>query len=379
MRMTNEPVLPAHGQAHYENAAASAAGVSTPDGEQLSVDDVTNGLAKAPRTKSSKQDGKNASALSLVGRVADESQATRAWRQAESLYRALAERIKAVTYVISLEAGNPVLYVSSQLENFGFPSERWFGQHDFRLHVCYEEDRGVLEEILRRCLHGHESISCDYRIRCSNGEIRWVRDEAHVVRDAAGTPLLLQGVIVDTTRDKMMHDELNALRRNLEKQVEHRTHAFERRLDILQSCNAVLCERLDDAHTQNDAWRQVKARYDYIMRLPGTAVVFVDQHYKIVDLTEVACSLAGWDRVSAVEHHLLDVFQFTDVRGRSWEMIDHLQELTDEMGVDVCIKYLDGSLVPVRARMTTLGTGSSAREYVLNLEKLGSDWSLCGE
>lgn len=375
MRMTNEPVLPAHGQAHYENAACECAS----GGEQLSSDDVTNGMARPPLKKSSKQDGKNASALSLVGRGPDEPQAVRAWRQSESLYRALAERIKAVTYVISLEAGNPVLYVSSQLENFGYPLERWLGQHDFRLQICHEEDRGMLEEILQRSLHGHESICCDYRIRCSNGEIRWVRDEAHVVRDAAGIPLLLQGVIVDTTRDKMMHDELTALRRNLEHQVAHRTHALARRLEILQSCNAVLCERLDDAHTQNDAWRQVKARYDYIMRLPGAAVVFVDQHYKIVDLTEVACSLAGWDRVSAVEHHLLDVFQFTDVRCRSWEMSDHLQELTDEMGVDVCIKYLDGSLVPVRARMTALGTGSSAREYVLNLEKLGSDWSLCGD
>lgn len=334
---------------------------------------------KPLRSRASKPDGKAGSALLLVGRVPEETPAMRVWRQAESLYRALAERIQAVTYVISLDAGNPVLFVSSQLEKFGFPPERWLDNHDFRLQVCLDEDREVVGHAMQRSLQGHEAICCDYRIRCGSGEIRWVREEAHVIRDAGGNPILLQGVIVDTTRDKVIHDELNALRRNLEHQVAHRTHALQRRLDILESCNAVLCERLDDAHARNEAWRQVQARYDYIMRLPGEAVVFIDQQYKIVDLTEVACTLAGWDRVSAVQHHVQEVFQLADSRGRTWEMADHLDELADELGADVCIKYLDGSLVPVRARLNLLGAGSSVREYALTLEKLGTDWSICGE
>lgn len=331
------------------------------------------------RDRAAKPNGKSGSALLLVGRAPEETQAMRAWRQAESLYRALAERIKAVIYVISLDPGNPVLFVSAQLESFGYSVGRWLGNHDFHLHICHEEDREVLESAMRRSLGGHEAVCCNYRIRCSSGEIRWVHEEAHVIHDAGGNPILLQGIIVDATRDKVIHDELNALRRSLEHQVAHRTRAMQRRLDILESCNAVLCERLDDAHAQNDAWRQVQARYDYIMRLPGEAVVFIDQHCKIVDLTEVACSLAGWDRGSAVQHHVQDVLHFADSRGRSWEMASHLDELIDELGADVCIKYLDGSLVPVRARLNMLETGSSAREYALTLEKLGADWSICGE
>lgn len=334
---------------------------------------------RPPLIRSTRQDGRAGGNLLVLGRAPEETPAMRSWRQAETLYRALAERIKAVTYVVALEPGNPALFVSSYLENYGYRPERWLANPDFRLQICLDEDSEVVGEAMRRSLQGHESICCDYRIRCSSGEVRWVREEAHVVRDGAGTPILLQGMIVDTTRDKMVHDELNTLRRNLEQQVSHRTRALQRRLDILESCNAVLCERLDDAHAQNDAWRQVQARYDYIMRLPGEAVVFIDSRYQIVDLTEVACNLAGWDRVSAVQHHVQDVFQFADARGRSWEITDHLDDLADELGVDICIKYLDGSLVPVRARLNMLGTGSSAREFALTLEKLGSDWSLCGE
>lgn len=336
------------------------------------ADKVNDKKARVPLTRA----GGN---LLVLGRTTEETSAMRNWRQSELLYRALAERIRAVTYVVALDPGNPVLFVSSYLDNYGYAPERLVNNLDFRLQICLDEDSEVVGDAMRRALSGHESISCEYRLRCSNGEVRWVREEAHVVRDSAGTPILLQGMIVDTTRDKVVNDELNALRRNLEHQVSHRTRALQRRLDILESCNAVLCERLEDAHAQNEAWRQIQARYDYIMRLPGEAVVFIDARFQIVDLTEVACNLAGWDRVSAVQHHVQEVFQLADAHGRSWDMTDHLAELTTDLGADVCIKYLDGSLVPVRARLNTLGTGSTAREFALTLEKQGSDWSICGE
>jgi diguanylate cyclase (GGDEF)-like protein len=52
---------------------------------------------------------------------------------------------------------------------------------------------------------GFKSI---YRLLARDGRVVWVRDEAAIVRDEAGRPLILQGVIHDITEQKLLEEQL---------------------------------------------------------------------------------------------------------------------------------------------------------------------------
>jgi signal transduction histidine kinase len=51
-------------------------------------------------------------------------------------------------------------------------------------------------------------LSSEYRLRARDGRWVWVRDEAEVVRDPAGRPVLLRGMIHDITRAKEAEEHL---------------------------------------------------------------------------------------------------------------------------------------------------------------------------
>lgn len=308
--------------------------------------------------------------LALVGRADDEKlPAKKRWQTPPVLYRSLTERMAAVTYVVSLEKGHPLLYVSSQLELFGFTPDMWLGKPDLRLQMCHSEDRNMLEQSINNCLHNRESFSCSYRIRCRNGEIRWIRDEAHIVRDDANNPIVLQGMIADVTADKQARDELMSLRHYLERQVAQQTRGLSKRIDILESCNSVLCERLEEAHIESGVWRQIKARFDFIMQVECKAVVFFNQDGKIMDMSGSACELSGWDKDSSMGHQILNVFNLVDARGHSWEPVQYLDDMGNGVCADVYIKYLDASMVPVRLSLSPVGDPGYSREYALTVEK----------
>src|SRR4029077_17072947 len=51
-------------------------------------------------------------------------------------------------------------------------------------------------------------LHCEYRIRLSNGEYRWVEDHALPVRDERGWALRLVGAVSDVTDRKQQEQEL---------------------------------------------------------------------------------------------------------------------------------------------------------------------------
>ena len=73
--------------------------------------------------------------------------------------------------------------------------------------------RRVLAEEAR-CEQTGEPFRMEYRFFTKSGEVKWVRDQCVLVRDAAGTPLFWQGVSVDITDTKRaLEHEREATRR----------------------------------------------------------------------------------------------------------------------------------------------------------------------
>lgn len=118
----------------------------------------------------------------------------------EAGFQALLERVPAVVYTISPEPPNPFTYVSPQIEALlGERASDCIGNPDLWDKWVHPEDAGWVQAECHRTNETGEPFLGEYRIRTRGGDVRWVRDEAVLVQDAAGRPLFWQGILTDVT------------------------------------------------------------------------------------------------------------------------------------------------------------------------------------
>ena len=118
----------------------------------------------------------------------------------EASYQALLERLPGVVYTLGPQAPNPVLYISPQLEALlGERAADWIGNADIFTRLVHPEDADWVAEECERTNQTGEPFVAEYRMCTRDGQIRWVRDEAVLVRGGDGRPLFWQGILTDLT------------------------------------------------------------------------------------------------------------------------------------------------------------------------------------
>jgi len=148
--------------------------------------------------------------------------------QAEAKFRSLVEQIQAITYIAGLGQADGVQYISPQIRMLGFSPSEWIAQprlHAARLHA---EDRERAQAAIRASRLEGAPLDIAYRMLTRDERMLWFRDRAEVVRDDEGTPLFLQGLMVDISASKQAEaalrqsqDELRRLAAHQEKIKEH--------------------------------------------------------------------------------------------------------------------------------------------------------------
>src|SRR5581483_3668218 len=147
-------------------------------------------------------------------------------REAESRFRSIVDHTPAVTYqeyaTDEHDAASSILYVSPQAEwILGYPTESWSQIPGFWTPLLHPEDAArVIEESQRTSATG-EPFAMEYRMLAADGRVVWFHDEAVLVRDLQGAPLLWQGVMVDITRQKTAEEQLREARTRYQALVEH--------------------------------------------------------------------------------------------------------------------------------------------------------------
>jgi PAS domain S-box-containing protein len=130
-----------------------------------------------------------------------------AFRAAELRYRTLVEQIPAIIYTAAIDAHSSTMYVSPQIEPIlGFSPEEWLADPELWLKLAHPDDRAQLLADVARMHKSNEPYSREYRSFTRAGRLVWLRDMARVVRDDDGTPLFMQGVVIDLTERKQAEE-----------------------------------------------------------------------------------------------------------------------------------------------------------------------------
>lgn len=184
----------------------------------------------------------------LVSRIYTEQQAMSALCQTASVHQTIADIIPSVIYQLSLQGGAHDVHISRQISELGLSAEKWGSDPELHHQMCHEKDRPVVKAALEHSYKTGAAFQCQYRINTLGGALRWFHDKAKVILDKYGRPLYLQGVMTDITSLKTMETELMHYREMLDKMVKERTERLDRRISILESCNASLGENYHKMH-----------------------------------------------------------------------------------------------------------------------------------
>ncbi len=115
--------------------------------------------------------------------------------------QALVEQIPAVLYVNLPDESDTTIYVSPQTEPIlGIPAETWLSG-GWSNHV-HPDDLETVDKTYRSFLRSAGEGVDEYRFIRPDGREIWIHDRVTIIRDDAGTPTLVQGVMFDITEQK---------------------------------------------------------------------------------------------------------------------------------------------------------------------------------
>lgn len=127
-------------------------------------------------------------------------------------YRTLVEQLPLVVYVDALDEASSNIFTSPQVEALlGYSSAEWLAATDLFVRTLHPLDR---DRVLAAHAHTHAvhtPLSLEYRLINRDGHVVWVRDEGVIVVDDDGTPLYLQGYLLDITAEREAQAQLRQL------------------------------------------------------------------------------------------------------------------------------------------------------------------------
>jgi PAS domain S-box-containing protein len=135
--------------------------------------------------------------------ITERKQAEEALRAAEERFRTLVEQLPAITYVAALDEQSSTIYTSPQIETMlGFSQAEWMADHElWRKQIHPDDYERVMADMLQSQASG-VPVPSEYRMIARDGRARWFRDQAVLVRNGAGQPLFMQGIMFDITERK---------------------------------------------------------------------------------------------------------------------------------------------------------------------------------
>ncbi len=141
-------------------------------------------------------------------------------RAAEERFRALVEQLPLVVYVDAIDDESSNIYSSPQVEALlGYSLAEWKQDRELFVRILHPEDRQRVLDA-HRGAHEGDGLSLEYRLIARDGRVVWVHDEARTIPGPFGTPVALQGYLLDITarqeaeerlRHQAFHDHLTGL------------------------------------------------------------------------------------------------------------------------------------------------------------------------
>ena len=189
----------------------------------------------------------------LVGQAIGRSRLLSVLKESEERYRLLYD-----------EMGEPIYTYDRNLrligmnraacEQIGYESEELIGRNVLELGILHEDDLQAATEDIQRLLSGEDVVRDQYRLIAKNGQIKLVDVTGAVLRDESGEVMAITNVVIDKTAQAEVEEAL----------------------------------------------RESEELYSTLVHASPDAVAIFDLNGKVLDVSEVALKLFGYDNVAEI-------------------------------------------------------------------------------
>ena len=137
----------------------------------------------------------------IIRDITEQRKAERALHESEQRFRQLAENLREVFWLSSLD-GNQIYFINSAYEEiWGRSRESLIAHPESWIDTVHPEDREKVAANLEKQQHG-ESVEYEYRIVRPDGEIRWIETHVFPVRKEDGEIYRWAGSAQEITKRK---------------------------------------------------------------------------------------------------------------------------------------------------------------------------------
>ncbi|WGG49836.1 MHYT domain-containing protein [Rugamonas sp. DEMB1] len=162
----------------------------------------------------------------------------------ERQFRSLIGNIPGISYRSLVERGHPLVFISDAVERVtGHPPADFLGAAPRRRYadLIHQDDRARLDAAIEHAIEHDQTFLVEYRLRHADGTLRWLWENGAPVRDDAGAPRWLDGVVLDITERRLMEDELRLAKEKAEQAAAARaTFVANMSHEIRTPMNAIL-------------------------------------------------------------------------------------------------------------------------------------------
>ncbi len=234
-------------------------------------------------------------AIGIVGisfDITDQRRADEALRQAEIRYRSLVELSPAIVYLAEPFLPFAPIYVSPNVEVFGYQSEEWFACADMWLTLIHEEDRERVIQNTKDAIKQGLNTEIEYRIVARDRQIHWVHDKGCFIRDEQGNAIGWQGVILDVTETKKLEEQLR-LSQKLEsvgRLAGGIAHDFNNMLTVINGYSAIILKQIGGDHPLSPKVLEIKKAGERSALLTHQLLAFSRQQIlkpRILNINEI--------------------------------------------------------------------------------------------
>jgi diguanylate cyclase (GGDEF)-like protein/PAS domain S-box-containing protein len=260
---------------------------------------------RAPRRPTERELEVVEMAAGIASMVFEREQAVTERQELERRYRTLVEQLPLVIYVDALDASSSNIFTSRQIEALlGYTVEEWREDSELFVKLLHPEDRSRVLAAHDHTHRTHEPLSTEYRLRARDGHYAWIRDEGVIVTGDDGTPLYLQGYLLDISPEREAEEELRrqALYDPLTG-LANRTH-FNDRLERAVAAVREPGEKTAILFADVDGFKGVNDRFGHHI---GDAVLraLANRLHGIVRAGDTAARLGG-DEFAVILEHVID-------------------------------------------------------------------------